>query len=824
MINDTNFLCKQKKTALKTSFHKNHQITASMSKNFLFSFSFSIMIFNFSYSQEKLFFGKVVDDSSGKPITEVLITIASLNDQFTFSDVNGKFEMSSYENQIQLTFERYGYETTSVVIMANQFTTIKLSEAKIGLDEVTLITRNYKEKGIESLNQQLINSDVLQKNTAVQLGSALSQIDGVSFISTGQNIQLPVIHGLYGNRILILNNGFKHGFQNWGSDHAPEIDVGGADVIKVIKGAAAVKYGPDALGGAVVVENNAMKLNEDFYLHTTSSYQTNGKGYGLNTSFGEGKKNFSYHFGGSFNQIGDRRAPGYNLTNTGMKDFSFRGGLRYDYKDWSFKTNYSLVNQNLGILRASVGSSGSALIRNIEASRPTFIRPFSYSINEPNQEVQHQLASFKAIRNFADGSQLNISYARQWNTRKEFDVRRSANLPVLDLELETDDLQIEWEHSFSNRIIGSVGVQYFAQSNSNNPGTLVTPFIPNYEVKRYSAFIQESLELHNSVWEIGFRYDFEEDGVGGRDNRNTIFQDSFTFNNISFSLGHKWDLNAHTKIRNNLGFGWRPPNMAELYSFGQHESQTTFGLLRYQPSEQHIIEASSVTLFDESEISPENSTKYSSELEWRTNKNYLSVSAYVNYIQNFIFSRPIGVLGTARGPMPTFIIDQSDALFLGSDVSYTRYYHPNGKAKLGASYIWSRNVERNEALINQPPIHLHASMEHSFSDIGFVDELDLSIHPTFTFRQFQAPRDISVRSLIEGSADLAIDDPIFDFLPPPDGFFLLNATVGAKIKDFYISLEARNLLNTRYRDYLNTMRYFADEMGANFILSVNYSL
>jgi len=322
------FYVSKKKTALKTSFHKNHQITASMSKNFLFSFSFSIMIFNFSYSQEKLFFGKVVDDSSGKPITEVLITIASLNDQFTFSDENGKFEMSSYENQIQLTFERYGYETTSVEIMANQFTTIKLSEAKIGLDEVTLITRNYKEKGIESLNQQLINSDVLQKNTAVQLGSALSQIDGVSFISTGQNIQLPVIHGLYGNRILILNNGFKHGFQNWGSDHAPEIDVGGADVIKVIKGAAAVKYGPDALGGAVVVENNAMKLNEDFYLHTTSSYQTNGKGYGLNTSFGEGKKNFSYHFGGSFNQIGDRRAPGYNLTNTGMKDFSFRGGLR----------------------------------------------------------------------------------------------------------------------------------------------------------------------------------------------------------------------------------------------------------------------------------------------------------------------------------------------------------------------------------------------------------------------------------------------------------------------------------------------------------------
>lgn len=778
----------------------------------------------FVWSQENTFFGEVVDATTGEKIQEVYISSSEISNLFVFTNEEGKFSFTSTKNNLQIELERIGYETKSILLNANSFTSIQLNPSENNLEEVTLVSKSITERGVQSLSQIDLGAEVLQKNSSAQLGSVLAQIEGVTFISTGQNVQLPVIHGLYGNRILILNNGFKHGFQNWGSDHAPEIDVSGAEVIKVMKGAAGVKYGPDALGGAVVIENNAMDLNKAFYLTTTSTYQTNGKGYGINTSFGEGKKNLSYHFGGSFNRVGDRRAPGYNLTNTGMEDVAIRAGIRYDYKKWSFKSNYSIVNQNLGILRASIGSSGAALIRNIEAPKPTFIRPFSYRINEPNQEIQHQLASVKAIRSFSDDSRLIISFAKQWNARKEFDVRRNAELPVLDLELETDDLQLEWEHSLTDKISGSVGLQYFFQSNRNNPGTLVTPFIPNYEVSRYSAFVLETLNLNKSSWEFGVRYDFEENTVGGRDNRNVVFQDNFSFSNFSVSIGNIYPLNKQLTFRNNIGLGWRPPNMAELYSFGQHESQTTFGLLRYQPSDENIIEASRVTPFDESDVSPENSIKYTAEIEWRSEKDYVSFSAYTNYINSFIFSRPIGVLGTARGPMPTFIIDQADALFLGSDISYTRYYHKNGKARFGASYIWSRNVERNEALINQPPIHLNARIDHSFYKLGFLDEVDLSLHPTYTFRQFQAPRVISIRSLVEGTAELSIDDPIFDFLAPPSGYFLLNASVGARVNDFYFSVEGRNLLNTNYRDYLNNMRYFADEMGINILFSVTYSL
>ncbi len=771
------------------------------------------------------FSGIVMDAETKEKLVDAYLVAVDDFDVFGITNEEGYFEIPTEELEREFSIQFNGYETIIIKLIANQTSEIYLHPSESMLDDIFVVfEKNPLERGIKSISQISINRTEIQKNSSARLGDVMSQIDGVTFISTGHNVQLPVIHGLYGNRILVLNNGFKHGFQNWGSDHAPEVDVAGAEKVTVVKGAAGVKYGPDALGGAVVIENNALALNTDFYTRATSSFQTNGRGYGINASFGEGKENFSYHIGGNFNQVGDRRAPGYNLTNTGARDYNLQGGLRYDYRDWSFKANYSRVNQNLGILRAAVGSSGPALIRNMEAPIPTFIKPFSYGINEPNQEISHQLASIKAIRTFDNGNKLKISFGRQWNARKEFDVRRNADLPVLDLELTTDDLQVEFEHELTSNINGSVGVQYFSQSNSNNPGTGVTPFIPNYETDRYSAFLLETLELDRMSWELGVRYDFEENGVGGRDNRNNIFQDSFSFSNFTASLGNIWEVNKNTIWRNNIGTGWRPPNMAELFSFGQHESQTTFGLLRYQPSEENVITANEVMRLSDSDVSPENSLKYTTEFEWTSKKHRFNATAYTNYIRNFIFSRPIGVLGTARGPMPTFIIDQADALFIGSDLTYTHSYSEQGKATIGGSYIWSRNVERGEELIHQPPVHLHASIKHSFDNLKQVDQLDLSLHPTYTFRQLQAPRTLTVRSLVEGTADLDFNDPIFDFLDPPSSYFLLNASVGVQKNDFYFSVEARNLLNTNYRDYLNNMRYFADEMGVNFIFSLTYSI
>ena len=61
-------------------------------------------------------------------------------------------------------------------------------------------------------------------------------------------------------------------------------------------------------------------------------------------------------------------------------------------------------------------------------------------------------------------------------------------------------------------------------------------------------------------------------------------------------------------------------------------------------------------------------------------------------------------------------------------------------------------------------------------------------------------------------------------MPAPDGYFLWNVSSGISMKgkkvqyDFRIAAE--NILNNNYREYTNRFRYYADELGRNFVLSI----
>ena len=76
----------------------------------------------------------------------------------------------------------------------------------------------------------------------------------------------------------------------------PEINLSAAEGVSVIKGSSGVRFGPEALGGAVIVEPDPMKLNDPFYLNLGSGFQTNGKGINFNLKSGTGYKKLAYFF------------------------------------------------------------------------------------------------------------------------------------------------------------------------------------------------------------------------------------------------------------------------------------------------------------------------------------------------------------------------------------------------------------------------------------------------------------------------------------------------------------------------------------------------
>lgn len=798
-----------------------------MSKYTVIFASLSLFLFHGSLSAQSntgTISGTVYDAESKLPLVGAIVTVMGDANARVATDQLGQFAISNIREsskEIQVSYIGYKPLQTFIKVGEKPMLYLELDEKSLGAIEVR--GDRIRTEGTKSLSIESIGREAISQNQHASLGTLLGSIQGVSFASFGSNIQLPIIHGLYGNRILILNNGFKHGFQNWGSDHAPEIDIQSAESISVIKGAAAVRFGPDALGGAVVTESHSMPFNNRLTGSAVTGFQSNGRGFNTGINLSEGYGKWSWHLGGNINIVGDRHTPDYMLTNTGGREYSAFGGVKLKINENLLaKANYSFMRQNLGILRASIGSSGSALIRNFEAERPVIIRDFSYEINEPNQFISHHLASLKLDWHLPNDNHLSLRYAFQSNGRQEFDVRRNAELPIIDLNLTTQDIQADYTHNLSNSIQGIVGGQLLVQSNVNNPGTGITPFIPNYEGFRASLFVVETLQRGKSEWELGLRYDYEQNSVAGRERTQAPFSDSFAFSNFTAALGYVNTWNEKSTFRSNFGTGWRPPNMAELYSFGQHEARQLFGLLRYYEDAEGNLQNDRVVPMAESGIEAEQSYKWVNEVEIRGEKGRFSASIYANYIANFIFWRPIGVVGTLRGPMPTYIFDQADAFFTGIDLTYEWQHTPEWSSKIGGSYIWSQNVERNEPLINQPPINVNYELAFDRRNLGPFDRVQVALQPMYTFRQFQAPREVSIRDIIEGTVTIDLSSEIFDFLAPPPGYFLLNGFAKAEKGKFSMSMQVHNALNTRYRDYLNAMRFFADDLGRNIMLTIHY--
>ena len=779
--------------------------------------------------------GKIIDNETQNPLSDVIIrvisdpqvygnrVIYSASDKFSISDEDGKFLFEDLcAEEDSLIFSRIGYRD-SIISLDIDFWTVSLTETSVELENVLISDQREKNLGTQTLSQQSIILEDQAVDRTSSLANLASQIDGVTFISTGSNVERPVIHGLYGNRILVLNNYIKHGFQNWGDDHAPEINISSVERISVLKGSSGVRFGPEALGGAIIVEPDQLKLRQPYYFNINSGYQTNGRGTNYSIKTGKGFKNLGFNLGLNYIKIGDRHTPSYSLTNSGKEEKGFNLGFHYHLKNFDIKTYYSYVDIDLALLRSSMFHSGNAISRAMSSDIPLIIEPFSYNIKPPSQYVKHHFLKASVDWWYNKNEKVSLIAGRQLNKREEFDVRRNIDKPIIDLDLTSFDLMLEWNHSFSDNLDGLIGFHFFNQDNDNNPGTQTTPFIPNYNTNRFSFFLIENLKFGKNFFELGLRIDNEDYNVRGREVSQNIFRDEHSLTNMTFSIGYENQVSENLLFRTNLGSAWRTPNMAELYSFGSHGFKNSFGLLRYYYNDAEKLRTDKVTIMSETNLSPEKSFKIINEFDYNSEKNKVKLTLFSNYILNYVFERPIGLYGTIRGPMPYFIFDQTDMLFLGSDLTLKRKFSKKLHSSFTLNYLWSNNLDKNGKLLNQPPIRIEKNLSFKTNNFWRSDFSEISLKPSYTFKQFQAPMTFSPESLISGENIITPETNIFDFKDAPDSYFLLDFSWKLNINDISVSLFVNNILNKKYRNYLNNMRYFTDEPGRNFIINLSYT-
>ncbi len=770
--------------------------------------------------------GKIFDLETREPLPFASVQVQGTT-KGASTDTTGYFEINKIcQDEFDLIISFVGYKR---VIhhhdVYHDLPTIYMVRDQVTLESI-VVEGEQMPGELKSLALSEISGKALESSRSDNLGDVLSNISGVSTLSTGQNVVKPIIHGLHSNRVLIINNGLRHEFQNWGVEHAPEIDPSLTERIQVVKGAATVRYGPEAMGGVILIDGPALDLHEDLNGRAGVQVSSNGRAIGADIRLQKGYVHTAYLAQASYIRQGDLRAPDYMLTNTGKEERSLSFGFRYHQPEYNLTAYYSNFYQNLGILRASVAGNLDDLENAIESDEPTIIDPFSYDINNPRQEVDHNLLKIKGEW-FKDQHVFELQYGFQVNHRQEYDVRRGTlnELPSIDLKLYSHTLDGAWEHPEFRGWNGNAGFQYAYQNNDNQPGTNTVAFIPNYDLHRIGLYLTEAKMFGENRWEWGLRYDLQAMDVRGRAQDNSVYTNQLSFQNASGTIGFSRNISENLNFRTNIGTAWRPPNVFELYVFGRHQSTIEYGIWRYDIDPDGNVLTDVILDEDDREVKSETGVKWISSLSWERNKFRGEVTGYVNYIGNYIFSSPGGTTSTVRGAFPFFLYDQTDAIFTGVDAAGEWRHSQYWNSQLKMSYVYARDVKNKSWFLEIPPLRFDYQMNYKPS-IVFLPNSEIGLSVAYVFNQWNAPPVIPISEVQDAQeSGNAVYQPgsTFDFTNPPDAYFLVNASFSGGWRKIDYRLDIRNVLNSSYRMYTNRLRYFADEPGINFRISFSYS-
>jgi iron complex outermembrane recepter protein len=720
-----------------------------------------------------------------------------------------------------------GFEelNTQILIDRNTRRNFVLKEAIQQLEEVVI-----EEKALDtehSQNYDQLDEKQLAESAGKSLGETLKEIPGVNTIQSGPGIFKPVIHGVHSQRILILNYGIRQEGQQWGAEHAPEIDPFIASNIVVIKDASSIKYGTDAIGGVIVVNPPALPSEAGLAGTINTVMQSNGRSGTLAGMLEGGIKNangWGWRVQGTGKRSGDFQTPDYSLTNTGVKELNYSGAMGYHGERFGFEGYYSHFESTLGILKGTAINNQEDLDAAMERTVPAYTSDFSYSIAEPRQHVSHNLFKINSHLKVNHG-QVTVQYGLQQNHRQEFDLRIGSlsKTPALNLMLTTQTLDAELEKSHADKRTICLGITSMYQRNSTVFGTKRIPFIPNYD--NISSGLYSVMKFYSSRWtvDVGARYDFRYYIVSGYDFKNSLFKANMLFNNISATTGATLRLAKNQQFNINLSSTWRPPSVAELYSIGTHQSAAAneYGLLLSDQTNE-VRSINEVNFKNEQAIKLV--TTYS-----KTWQNFqLEVSPYANYIFHYIYLRPAGISQTIRATLPYFRYTQTNALFIGTDFSGVWKISKTISALPKVSLLRASDETHDDFLIYIPSNRYEAALRYDQPKTDGLSKFYVESKLKYVARQGRAPRVVSTRQINEAigqNEDLFKDDPRnFDFMAAPDGYFLLSVATGFSVHreqsqfDFRVSCE--NLTNERYREYTNRFRYYANEVGRNFTFSM----
>ena len=498
-------------------------------------------------------------------------------------------------------------------------------------DDVVVTARPISSQSLEHITQpvKVLTGEELARKQSNTIGETLANELGVSSSDFGQGASRPVIRGLGGPRLRILQNGLgSMDVSSISVDHNVAINPLQAEQIEIVRGPASLLYGNGNSAGLVNVVSNripdsilpfAAKFNGSYL----SAMEANTASFLIE---GSPHQNLALHMDGMHFESEDYESANGTILNskTDTQDINFGGSVIGD-------------RGSIGLSYGHYQSEYDIPFNPEEPDELVFI-----DLEQDRYDLAAELED-----PFAGFSLVNLRVGFNDYTHTEFEGPGEPGTRFFNEEWET---RLEAAHNPIGDWTGAVGLQY---RHRDFEAVGDEAFVPASELYSVGVFIFEEMDWSDWHFEMGGRFEHQSADPAVVSGLSEVDHDTY-----AVSLGTHWDFKPGYHLAFNVSRSQRAPSLEELFASGPHLATETF-------------EVGSTSLDEETANNVDLSiAKTSGNVNWKLN-------LFANYIEDFIFQQfqdvdndgnadevdEDGVLGA--GDLLSVRYQQDDAIFYG---------------------------------------------------------------------------------------------------------------------------------------------------------------
>lgn len=687
-----------------------------------------------------------------------------------------------------------------------------------GLEEV-LVTANPLARATDDLSQSatVLKGEALRQQLANSLGETLARTPGLSNASFGENVGRPVIRGLQGSRVGVLNNSMAVSDASAVSqDHAVSVEPFLADQIEVLRGPSTLLYGSGAIGGVVnmVSPSIPQAIPENGY----SGRAITQANTAANEEFAAGRLDigggsFALHADGFHRRTDDYDIPGNADLYPEEEDEHEHEGEHEEEHEHEGDDSGVLENSYLKNEGGTIGGSwigeqwrlGAAYNEyKSEYGIPTGAHEHAHEDEHEHEDEAHEgeehedeEATVEEIEEEEAPVSIDLKSKRTevelvgddpFRGFEQFKVRfADTNYEHTELEgseigtvfnSDSKNTRMELKHDPWGVWQGVFGLQY-ADLDFSAVGA--EAFVPGSTTKTMAAFWIEHADIGDWQFDVGVRYDDVDIDVP-----NTLVAEQgpigpgadSDFAPFSASTGTIWHLNDMVDLVFSVAHAERAPNVDELFANGPHIAT-------------QVYEVGDPNLDKESSLHVEGGARLT------LGQFTASATVFNDNFDDYIYQE---YTGEEADGLPVALWRQQNAEFIGAEAELAYEFEPSRYGNLRAfafGDIVDGELSDNEDVPLQPPARIGMGAEWDYQGLA------ANVTWIHAYKQ-------------DNTAPFETDTP---------GYDLLNAELAYTVPnsgelDWQVYVQGQNLIDEDIRNSTSTLKDYAPQIGRNVIVGV----